>query len=116
MRREKRNGCIAPVVRLARWAVLRIELEYRQQLHCSDTEIFEVRNFFDQSSVCPAFLGRDARAGMTRKAAHMQLVKHGLNKGPLERQIALPIVATGICYDAFHRHGGIVAPARRGPA
>src|SRR5215468_8330497 len=98
MRCEERNGRIAPVVCLARWAVLHIELEDRQQLHCSDAQIFEVWNFLDQSRVCPAFLGRDARAGLTRKTAHMQLVNHGLGKGPSKGPIALPIVATGIGY------------------
>ena len=53
---------------------------------------------------------------MASKAAHMQLVNHGLGKGPLERQIALPIVPIGIGYDAFHRHGDIVAGPRRSPA
>ena len=53
---------------------------------------------------------------MASKAAHMQLVNHGLGKGPLERQIAFPIVSIGIGYDAFHRHGGIVAGPRRSPA
>ena len=60
MRREERDGRIAPVVRLARRAVLRVELEHRQQLHCGDAQIFEVRDLFDQSSVCAALLDRDA--------------------------------------------------------
>jgi hypothetical protein len=60
MRCEERNGCIAPVVPLAQWAVLRIELEDRQQLHCSDAQIFQVGDFFDQSSVRAALLDRDA--------------------------------------------------------
>ena len=53
---------------------------------------------------------------MASKAAHMQLVNHGLGKGPLERQIALPIVPIGIGYDAFHGHSGIVTRPRRSPA
>ena len=60
MRREERDGRIAPVVRLARRAVLRVELEHRQQLHCGDAQIFEVWDLFDHSSVCAALLGRDA--------------------------------------------------------
>ena len=64
----------------------------------------------------PRFFGRDARAGMASKAAHMQLVNDGLGKGPLERQIAFPIVPVGIGDDAFHRHGGVVAGPRRSPA
>ena len=53
---------------------------------------------------------------MTSKSAHMQLVNHGLGKRPRERQITLPIVPIGIGYDAFHRHGEIVAGTRRSPA
>ena len=53
---------------------------------------------------------------MARKAAHMQLVNHGLGKRPLERPIAFPIVPVGIGNDAFHRHRDIVAGPRRSPA
>src|SRR4029453_6610462 len=102
MRREERDGRIAPVVRLAWRAVLRIELEYRQQFHCCDAQIFEVRDLFDQSGVCTALLDRDVRAGMASKAAHMQLVNHSLGKRPFERQIVLPIVSIGIGYDALY--------------
>src|SRR6476619_8355436 len=53
---------------------------------------------------------------MTSKSAHMQLVNHGLDKGSRERQITLPIVPTGIGYDAFHRHSDIISGPRRSPA
>ena len=86
MWREERNGGIAPVVRLARRAILRVELEHRQQLHRGDAQILEVGNLFDQSRIGTALLGRDTRAGMARKAPHMQLVNHGLGKGPLKRR------------------------------
>ena len=76
----------------------------------------EVGDLLDQSSVCTALRGRDARAGMAREAAHMELVDHGLGKGPLERQTAVPVIAIGIGYDAFHGRGGIVAGPRRSPA
>ena len=116
MWREERNGGIAPVVRLARRAVLRVELEHRQQLHRGDAEILEVWYLFDQSPVRPALVDRDTRAGMACEAPHMQLVNHGLGKGPLERPIAFPIVPVGIGHDAFHRHRDIVAGPRRSPA
>ena len=53
---------------------------------------------------------------MARKAPYMQLVNHGLAKGPLKRPIAFPIVPIGIGDDAFHCHRDIVAGPRRGPA
>ena len=114
--REQRNGCIAPVVRLARRAILRVELEHRQQLHRGDAQILEVGNLFDQSRICTALLDRNTRAAMASKAPHMQLVNHGLGKGPLERPIAFPIVPIGIGDDAFHCHRDIVAGPRRSPA
>jgi hypothetical protein len=46
----------------------------------------------------------------------VKLVDHGLRKGPVERQIAHPIIAIGIGYDAFHGHGRIVTGPRGCPA
>jgi hypothetical protein len=42
----------------------------------------------------------------------MQFVNYGLGEGPLEWQIAFPIIAAGIGHDTFHRHRRVVA----GPA
>ena len=49
---------------------------------------------------------------MAGEAAHMQFVNYGLGEGPLEWQIAFPIIVAGIGHDAFHRHSCVVA----GPA
>jgi hypothetical protein len=53
---------------------------------------------------------------MAREPRHVKLVDHCLGKGPVERQIALPIIAIGIGYDAFHGGGGIVNRPRSCPA
>src|SRR5262249_37489285 len=53
---------------------------------------------------------------MAREPRHVKLVDHCLGKGPAERQIALPIIAIGIGYDAFHGGGGIVTWPRGCPA
>src|SRR5262245_62884856 len=52
---------------------------------------------------------------MASEPSHVQLVNHGLGKGPLERQIALPVITIGIGYDAFHGQAGIVSRPRRSP-
>jgi hypothetical protein len=46
---------------------------------------------------------------MTSEATYMQLVYYGLDKWPLERQVALPVVGTRIGYDGFHRNCGVVS-------
>ena len=109
MRGEQRNGRIAPIVALSRRTVLRVELEDRQQLQGGNSEIFEVGDLLDQSSVCTALIGGDTRAGMASEPRNMELVNHGFRDGPFERQIALPVIKTGIGYDAFHGYGDIIA-------
>jgi hypothetical protein len=45
---------------------------------------------------------------MTSEATYMQLVYYGLDKWPLERQVALPVVGTRIGYDGLHRNCSVV--------
>jgi len=52
---------------------------------------------------------------MASEPSHVKLVNHGLGEGPLERQIALPVIPIGIGYDAFHGQAGIVSRPRRSP-
>ena len=49
VRREERDRCVAPVVDLARRAILGIELEHRQQLDRGDPELLEIRDLLDQA-------------------------------------------------------------------
>ena len=49
VRREERDRRIAPVVDLARRAVLGVELEHRQQLHRGDPELLEIGDLLDQA-------------------------------------------------------------------
>src|SRR5262249_61983019 len=52
---------------------------------------------------------------MAGEPSHVELVNHGLGKGPLERSIVLPVITIGIGYDAFHGDAGIVTRPRRSP-
>ena len=78
VRREERDRRVAPVVDLARRAVLGIELEHRQQLHRGDPELLEIRDLLDQAGEGAAGLLADAGAGMAGEAAHVHLVHDGL--------------------------------------
>ena len=51
MRREKRNRRVAPVVDESGWAVLRVELENREQFDSGDAEIAKIWDLFDQSRI-----------------------------------------------------------------
>lgn len=53
---------------------------------------------------------------MPRESFHMQLLDHGLDQGPPERSIALPVVLSRVGNDAFHRRGGVVARPSGGAA
>ena len=55
MRREERNGRVAPIVTQPARRILRIELKNRKQFDCCDTKLFEVRNLLNQTlRRCPA--------------------------------------------------------------
>ena len=60
MRSEERNRLVAPVVHTPGRRVVRIELEYRQQLHRRDAELLQIRDFLDQPRIRAAAFGRDA--------------------------------------------------------
>ena len=57
MRREERDRLVTPVVDPASGRVLRIELEYRQQLDRRDAEILQIGNLLDQPGVRSALSG-----------------------------------------------------------
>ena len=63
VRREERDRRVAPVVDLARRAVLGIELEHRQQLDGGDAELLEIGDLLDQTGEGAAGLLADAGAG-----------------------------------------------------
>jgi hypothetical protein len=81
VRCEERDRCIAPVVDLARRAVLGIELEPRQQFHRGDPELLEIWDLLDQAGERAALLLADPRAGVPCEAAHVHLVYDGLGGG-----------------------------------
>ena len=116
MRREERNRRIAPVVDLSRRAILRIELEHRQQLDRGDAELLEIRDLLDQAGKGAARLLADAGTGMAGEAAHMHLVDDGLRGGPPQRRVAFPVVGGRIDHDALHRGRGVVAGSLGGIA
>jgi hypothetical protein len=41
----------------------------------------------------------------------MELIDHGMHKGPPQRLVTFPIVQSGIDYDIFHRSAGVVVTA-----
>jgi hypothetical protein len=63
MRCEEGDRRIAPIVDLARRAILRIELEDRKQFDRSDTQLLEIRDLLDQASEGAACLLADAGGG-----------------------------------------------------
>ncbi len=91
-------------------------MKHGQELDGGDAEILEVGNLVYQPGIGAPLLRGDSRAGMTREASDVQLVDHGLDQGPPERSIALPVVAVRVGNDAFHGCGAIVAWPCRSPA
>ena len=61
VRREERDRRVAPVVDLARRAILGVELEHRQQLDRGDAELLEIGNLLDQAGIGAAGLLRRRR-------------------------------------------------------
>ena len=51
VRREERNRRVAPIVHLARWTVLGIELKDRQQLDRRHPELLQIGNLLDQAGI-----------------------------------------------------------------
>ena len=60
VRREERDGAVAPVVDVAGRAVLFVELIDGQQFNGGHTEVPQVGNLFNQSGVGAAMLGGHA--------------------------------------------------------
>ena len=116
VRREERDRRVAPVVDLARRAVLGIELEHRQQLDGGDPELLEIRDLLDQAGVGAAGLLADAGAGMAGEAAHVHLVDDGLRGRPAQRRVAFPVVGGRIDHHALHRGRAVVAGLAGGGA
>ena len=112
MRGEERHGRVPPVVDVAARRILLVELEHRQQLHCRHAELLEVADLLDQPSISAAQFGRQTGARMAGEPADVHLVDHGLRKRPVERNIALPVIAAGIGDHALHRGRAIVARQR----
>ena len=110
---EERDGGIAPIVHQTRWAVLRVELEHRQQLDRGDPEVLEIGNLLDHAGIRPARSWRDARARMPREARDVHLVDHRGGERPAERRVALPVVEVGIHHHAPHGDRRVVARTAR---
>ena len=113
VRREERDRRVAPVVDLARRAVLGVELEHRQQLHRGDPELLEIGDLLDQAGEGAAGLLADAGAGVAGEAAHVHLVDDGLRGRPAQRRVAFPVVGGRIDHHALHRGRGCCRRARR---
>ena len=113
VRREERDRRVAPVVDLARRAILGVELEHRQQFHRGDAELLEIRDLLDQAGVRAARLLADAGTRMAREAADVHLVDDGARGRPAQRHVALPVVGARIDDDALHRRRRVVARPRR---
>ena len=111
MGREEGHGCIAPVVHQPRGAILRVELEHRQELHGRDAQPLEVGNLLDEARERAARLFREAGARVTGEAAHMHLVHDRPRRGPLERGIALPVVRGDVDDNALQRRRCVVTQA-----
>ena len=109
MRGEERDRRVAPVVDVARRAVLGVELEHRQQLDRGDAELLQIGNLLDQPGVRAAVRFADAGTGMPREAAHVHLVDDGARRGPAQRRVALPVVGARIDDHALHRRRRVVA-------
>jgi hypothetical protein len=103
MRGEERDRRIAPVVDLSRRAILRIELEHRQQLDRRDAQLLKVRDLLNQTGERAAGLLADTGTGVAGKAAHMHFIDDGLRGWPPQRLVAFPIVGGWIDHDALHR-------------
>ena len=116
MGREEGHGRIAPVVHQPRGAILRVELEHRQELHGRDAQPLEVGNLLDEARERAARLFREAGARVTGEAAHMHLVHDRPRRGPLERGIALPVVRGDVDDNALQRRRRVVARAASGGA
>jgi hypothetical protein len=108
VRREERDGTVAPVVLPLGRRVLYVEMLHRQELHRGDAQIFQVGNLLDEPEVGPAPLGRDARARVAGEAADVHLVKDRAGKRSLQRNVAFPVVAVRIHYHAAHRQRAVV--------
>ena len=91
VRREPGDRLVAPVVR-AVGCGLGVELLHRHQLDRLDAEVDEIRNLLDEPGVGAALGRRDARVWVPREPGHVHLVDHRIDKRPLERRVALPVV------------------------
>jgi hypothetical protein len=103
MRGEERDRRIAPVVDLSRRAILRIELEHRQQLDRRDPQPLKVRDLLDQTGESATGLLADTGAGVASETTHMHFVDDSLRRWPAQRLVAFPIVVGRIDHDALHR-------------
>ena len=90
MRRKERDRRVAPVVDLARRAILGIELEHRQQFDGGDAELLEIGDLLDQAGIGAARLLGNAGTGMAGEAAHVHLVDDGPRGGPAAAAHRLP--------------------------
>src|SRR5262249_26017360 len=91
VRREERDGRVAPVVDLAGGSVLDVELENGQELHRADAQILEVWDLLDQPGEGAAPFGGYPRARVAGEAAHVHLVDDGPRRRPLQGRVSLPV-------------------------
>ena len=112
MRSEERHGRVPPVVDMAGDSIVGVELEHRQQLHRCHAELLKIRDLVDQTSIRASRFGRQTGARMAGEPTDVHFVDHGLRKRPVQRNIALPVIAARIGDHALHRGRAVVARER----
>ena len=81
--------------------ILFVELEDRQQLHCRHAEVLEIADLLDQPAIRATQFRGQTGTCMSREPADVHLVDHGLRKRPLQRNVALPVIASGSATTLF---------------
>jgi hypothetical protein len=93
VRGEEGQRRVAPVIAASGRGVLGVEGEHRHQLDGGDAQLLQVGDLVDQAPEAAAPFVRHAAALVHGEAAHVQFVDDGLREGPVQRPVALPVVA-----------------------
>jgi len=99
------------------WAILGIELEYRQQFDCVDSEFPETGYLLNQAGIGAAHVFGKPGTGMPGKVPYVRVIDDCPVGRAVKAFVSFPIICAGVHHYALHRLSGVVSvPAGGLPA